>query len=152
MIKLGWRKHSPDRMMSSVFRVILPSKVLTVVEIWPQSFSGFLLCRLSFCVLCCRHSCYCWQYSRNTSLHTAKKTRSRPATHNEFNTDGLNCWAVSYLCWWLKTGERAWVVHQSLGSTGRSKHTNQLFQKRAHYSLIWFIKHHWKENMIKIWH
>lgn len=84
IIKLGWMKqswlHDP---IVSVFMVILPLRVWTVVGILPQSFSGFLLCQLSFCVLCCRHSCYCWWYSQHTNLQTAKtdwlmKTLSLP--------------------------------------------------------------------------
>lgn len=119
-----------DDVIQLAFRVLLPSKVWTAVEIWPRSFSEFPLCRLSFCVLRCHRSCYCWRYSRRTSLHTAEKTVC--------NTDGLTCQlfsrscrAVRYRCLWLKTGEGAWVVHQSPGSTGRSK------QRRCHTHLRW---------------
>lgn len=60
--------------------------------------------------------------------------------------------ACSYLRLWLKGGEGAWVVRQSLGSTGKIQTHQPAHLKRAHYSMTWF-KPHYKENCIKMsWH
>lgn len=57
---------------TSVFRVILPLRVWTEVEIWSPRFSEFLLCQVSFCFLCCHRFYYCWWYNQHTSLQTTK--------------------------------------------------------------------------------
>lgn len=98
--KIGLNKTQPWQYdpVISVFMVILPLRVWTVAEIWPQSFSGFLLCQLSFCVLRGCHSCYCWSYNRHRNLQTAKTDSwkhflcSLPATYNEFSTNWPNYW------------------------------------------------------------
>lgn len=93
----SWQKDSGG----SVSLAVVPSRVWTEVEIWPQSSSGFPLGQLSLCVLCCRHFCYCWWCSQHTNLppNTESWKHSLSATCSEFNKHWPNSRPVNILAW-----------------------------------------------------